>query len=352
MLSDAAKARNCRIYLNDIKNSFLLKSTVLQEIIDFISPQIFVREIAGLKEPYSMEEISFARFLVVSYKFCAQPITDVLFDFLAISKKNFNTKLKSTLFAFNIRHLLRVLHNDGSSSGVAQYLIRYCSHSNDEEITISNIILLWVKYPLIFYPFYLFYIHMRRCVFGEKFWTRNSAEHPAQSRFAELEEIMKFLDLNYYESEAIALKRTARVILKEVLRTPTNRVPSLLSNLTLDSDEIKYLTTEECVHIKDLLGYKMAKQLILESELDYPADQQFIQKVAIGPAQETMERLFDNKVGKEFVYDVNLGLRAWVQQYVDDRGTVLKETFYKVDPEVAVGHSAVKDVTVSSAASP
>jgi len=166
-----ATLRNMRISTTIVKRIFIEFPVLIQEIADVFIPQIFLKEVKGLDQPYSMEEISFARFIVTGYHFCVQSFTDTLFDFFSISKQNYNMKLKFSIFTFNFQQLLRVITEDLLPSASLQYLRTYCNRRNDDEISIETVILYGMKYPILFYELYRFVRRLKRLIFGDKFWS-------------------------------------------------------------------------------------------------------------------------------------------------------------------------------------
>lgn len=116
--------REFRVRTFDTKNAFLNKSRLMQEIADVVVPSIFFKDFKGLEEPHSVEEISFARFAITSYLFCAQPIQDLIYDFLAILRQKLTLKITAVMFTYNFSEILQVLRDECLDSSAAKIALR------------------------------------------------------------------------------------------------------------------------------------------------------------------------------------------------------------------------------------
>lgn len=146
--SDEAVLRQMRVALKDFKLQFIDQPTVIREAADVFIPHLFIRESLGLDPPYGVEEVSFARFVILGYTFVCQPIQDYVYDFFSISKGNFNLKLITGVYTFNIQRLIMVLSEDIKDSPALRYLQRQCNIQNDTEVSIESIMKMSSKYPV------------------------------------------------------------------------------------------------------------------------------------------------------------------------------------------------------------
>jgi hypothetical protein len=175
------------------------------------------------------------------------------------------------------------------------------------------------KYPLGFYQLIRFRQKVRRCILGDRFW---KGRPYLESRYFE------FGDGGGYETEQRALLETARAIVLDFeLGTPKSLFCT--NELRFESDDY-VLSTAACTRLKASVGYRAAKQLILESKFQFE-DSQFFMALAHDHA-ETM-RTYDSKAKKEFMYNYTSGFRSWIDTYRAVDGTVVKEECFRTDPK-------------------
>jgi hypothetical protein len=73
--------------------------------------------------------------------------------------------------------------------------------------------------------------------------------------------------------------------------------------------------------------YNDAKFIIEASEL--PVDESIIFHV-LPPENHEEERIFDRQIEREFIYNCGDGSRAWIEEFVDPDGDVLREWSHRV----------------------
>lgn len=323
--SDQAYIRDFRVRTLDTKDCFADMSKLYQEIAEIYIPTIFQKEYVGLlngtSEGQSMEQVTFPRFLIMSYIFCAQPISDLIFDFIAILRQRFDLKISAIMFAYNFEQMVLVLMEELKPSATRTYLIKMLHKLRmDEELSVGSIITMGIKYPLLFYHLKRFRVHFRRIVLGDRFWSERKLLRSQLHRDLSLK---KGYDASFANENA-AKKVTSIALMRDVLYHVENGLDIRLTDALYTP--LKSIDNNSCNVLKVTLGFQLARNLILESELSYPAeDQEFLSPkyLSTGPGQE---RIHDQLSGEECVYDVASGKRAWIQQYVspeDDR--VLKE---------------------------
>jgi hypothetical protein len=318
--SDAARVRKMRILLEDISNAFVAKSPVYQDMMQVLCPSLFLMPLEGLKEPYSNSEISFARFIMMGYIVCAQPMPDIIYDYFSISRRNI-MKVSATIFAYNLQQVVKVFCSELKKSAVKRFLMEKCIWDDDEEISILSVMQMGVKYPLMFYQLFLFQRHFKRLIFGDKFWANR--QKVLACRFQEPH--LEYDDTHFSSGEKVAVRETARVILADFNEVATSgRRPRL--DWERRENTSQKLTTECCVRVKNALGYRWARALIEESELEYPAEQTFAD---IPPDIDDEVRIYDKKIESDFVYNVGTGYRAWVEKHKLRNGEVVKELWHR-----------------------
>jgi hypothetical protein len=324
--------RKFHVRLNDVKAYFLKRSRLMQELSDVLIPMIYLKEYRGLDLPDTkpgappVDDVSFARFVIMSFIFCAQPIPDLIFDFVAILRRKLNLKLNAVMFYFNFEQIVKVLIEEITPCTTLDVFMRHCNPQDDAEIDVQKLMLLCLKYPLAFYSLIRYRNHFRRLVFGDIFWANKK---PLKSRF-----YAKFhLDGDYskaFNSEAAARRDTARAIIQDCENQQTAGKLILTDHIPADP---LYSISEECfLKTKQILGYRFARGLIMEAEL--PLDKSFplFTKTAIGRYTDEHkeedvhhERILDSVTGCEFTYSVETGTREWIRKIEDADGGILRE---------------------------
>jgi hypothetical protein len=223
------------------------------------------------------------------------------------------------MYTYNLEQMISVLSEDSENSAALDYCLKRANIQNDTEISIELVMRVAQKYPLGFYQLIRFRQKVRRCILGDRFWKDKPY---LESRYFE------FGDGAGYETEQRALLETARAIVLDFeLGTPKSLYCT--NELRFESDDY-VLSTAACTRLKSSVGYRAAKQLILESKFQFE-DSQFFMALAHDHA-ETM-RTYDAKAKKEFMYNYTSGFRSWIDTYRAVDGTVVKEECFRTDPK-------------------
>ena len=171
-----------RVRLEDLKEHFLSDTRITMELVGLFFPPVMLKEYQGLSPSASHEEFSFARFVINGYIFCSLPMPDlicVLFSTIkqtAKAKRNLAVSTMIPLITFH--HVVRLLSDDLARTGSLGYILTLFSRHNptatntDAEISLERIIMLGLKYPLLFFELRRFQTHVRRVLFGDYFWEK------------------------------------------------------------------------------------------------------------------------------------------------------------------------------------
>lgn len=311
--------RQMRVDLSFFKNQFVSHCPVNRETVDVLVPQIFMKDHEDLQPPHSAEQVSFARFIVMGYTFCAQPVQDMVYDVVSMSRNNPKIQLKAVMYTYNLEQMIKVLSEESSPSAALEYCLKRASIQNDTEITIELVMRIAMKYPIGFYQLIRFRQKCRRVFFGDKFWL--DKPYLESSHF-------EFGDGRGYETEQKALLETARAIVLDFeLGTPKSLYCA--NELRYESNDF-VLSTAACTRLKASVGYRAAKQLILESKFQFEDSQLFM---ALAHDHADTIRTFDSTIKKEFMYNYASGFRSWIDTYRTIDGTVVKEECFRTDPK-------------------
>eukprot|EP00602_Paraphysomonas_sp_CaronLab_P003381 CAMPEP_0185023664 /NCGR_PEP_ID=MMETSP1103-20130426/6312_1 /TAXON_ID=36769 /ORGANISM="Paraphysomonas bandaiensis, Strain Caron Lab Isolate" /LENGTH=458 /DNA_ID=CAMNT_0027556355 /DNA_START=80 /DNA_END=1453 /DNA_ORIENTATION=- len=317
--SEEALLRRMKVAPQDFKNKFVDHSMIVKECADVFIPQIFLKEYSGLDPAYSTDEISFSRFVILGYILAAQPIQDLVFDFFAICKRNFNLRLIASMYTYNVYQVVRVLSEDIKMTAALRYVLRMCNVRNDTEIPIEHVMQMAVKYPIMFFQLHIFRVAYRRKFFGDVFWH----DRPLlSSRFFDLpckEDVYKNIDA--------AQLQTARAIVLDYLDgTPPSLIPSEVPNVgNLDEFEV---TDKMFTRMKNTLGYRETRALVKETGFKWSEEQFFMD---INEEVPEEQRLLDSKLKTEFMYSAATGFRSWIESYRARDGSLLKEMCFRPD---------------------
>jgi hypothetical protein len=307
---DEVYLRQFRIRTADCKNYFKDYSQAMRELADVMIPFIYFKEEKGLPLPeklVDLEEVSFTRFVVTAFHFCSQPIGDCVYDFFAILRQNLKLKLKAVMYTFNLYQLMVIMLSECKKSACKDYILQRVNLKDDTEISIAVIIKLVTKYPLMFYLMERFRIHMRRQVFGDRFW---KDRHILPSRldssalYTVVEEedesdnppspdknikksvtalITSGLSMKAQKvlgvpsapntilgeiSEATSLRETARAIITDIYFSISTSVKIPLIPTKYD-EEVVYVDDSLFNKLKDTIGYRNARSIVLESQLPF-----------------------------------------------------------------------------------
>ena len=367
--SDEIYLREFRVATTDTKTYFERPNQqMLQfEIADIFLPALFSKQHDVLPTPDEFEECTFTRFVIVGYIFCAQPLTDLMYDFFSIVKMNFKMKLTNVMFTYNLEQLIIQLSEEMTKSAALKYVLSKVNPANDTEITIENVCLMAVKYPIMFYPLERFRKHFKRVMFGDKFW---DGRKTLKSKFQENFGYVRNASKEGFVNEAAAIRVTAKAILNDYHASAMANMDALKTSVRFDESTIedaehktyhgtehpRYSTIPKSLEIKipitidrpekpievvdrltaklmkEDLGYKFAKEIIRESELEVEENQKLVDLPETDVEMEE-QRIYDKKIEREFVYNYAIGTRAWVDTYVDEDDDIVREECHRIERE-------------------
>jgi hypothetical protein len=243
----------------------------------------------------------------------------MIFDLISISRRNPKIQLKAVMYTYNLEQMISILCEDSEKSASLDYCLKRASVKKDMEISIELAMRIAMKYPIAFYQLIRFRQKMKRCLFGDRFWIGRPY---LESRYFE------FGDCIGYTTEKRAVMETARAIVLDFeLGTPKSLFCT--NELRFESDDY-VVSNEACTRLKTSVGYRAAKELIIESQFKFE-DSQFFMALAHDHAET--ERAYDPKIKKEFMYNTTSGFRAWIDTYRTIDGTIIKEECFRTDPK-------------------
>ena len=213
---DDVYLRQFRIDVMETKKKYMEFSLLNFEISDIFLPNIFMRPFHGLEKPSEATEATFPRFIVLGYTFCAQPMTDLIYEYFSILRQNYRLQLGVVMYSFNVKETISVLSEEleQDNSGI-KYVLLKINPANDTEYSVEDVIRMGLRYPIMFYPLQRFRIHFRRQIFGDKFWEDKKV---AKTRFVSAFGEMKGKQ-GGYESEAAANQITAVSVINDFAET-------------------------------------------------------------------------------------------------------------------------------------
>ena len=88
--ADDVYLRDFRVKALDVKDHFDGKEKIMKEIAEIFIPSMYQKPFKGLEKAYSLYEVSFARFIILTYILCAEPIPDLILNLFAILRQRFN----------------------------------------------------------------------------------------------------------------------------------------------------------------------------------------------------------------------------------------------------------------------
>jgi hypothetical protein len=331
---DEVYLRDFRVRVLDVKEEFDDMSLLYREVCEIFVPMLYQKPFNGLKKAHSMDEVTFPRFVILTYIFCAMPMPDLIFEMFCILKQKFNLKTSATTFAYNVEQLSSIMTEEFEDTWTLKMLRSLLKElPPDKEYDVGTTIKMAIKYPLIFYFIKRFRKHLRRIFLGDKFW---DAAKALKTKLKELE-IKKGYEA-HFQSERAATLATNRAILADIYGQPIGA-----ACLTSDPHPlIDKIDDTVATHLKKSIGYNMARKLILESELPLKFKNETSQQYITGASHCPIEvgdadtRFHDNLSEQDLKYDNGTGRRAWVCRYTDydDEDKVLKEIDIDVTPEM------------------
>jgi hypothetical protein len=262
-------------------------------------------------------------------------------------KKNYKLKLETTTLSHNIYEILKLLAEERSSFTLDIVLENFGLIPREREMTVTSILKLAIKYPVLFYKLEDFKRICRRYLFGDKFW-KNKRNLKLQHKAA----LGVVADLRgHFQSWQRAAAVSATALITDVMHTHTRtRTPatSLLSEeLYAYDDVVHFVTREGAIRLKEVFGYKRTKRLIAESGLETSDEVLFTQGFEAddapmeekegdgdGDGGESPLRdkklemtLLDKESDHHFSHDPASGETAWGQQLIAPDGSLFREIF-------------------------
>lgn len=392
LMDDEVYLRDFRVKTNDVKSYMKQQSPLVREMIDLLIPFIYMRPVKHLVSSSSAQEVVFARFVILSFNFCNQSLSDCIHDLFCVLRQNMNLKLSAVMYTFNLFQLLKVVCSELKFSASKEYVLSHCNLDNGTEISFLDIIKLAQKYPVMFFSLEKLRRHIRRFLFGDTFWKdRNHfpvSLDDTQPKFRIPKDCKKPRKGSNRQppvhgyTEEMAVRDTSRAIIQDIAEYPFDKVVgkiglSLPHDNPQDHNPLTFIDAALATKLAVFVGYKWAKLLIKESGFKYAssveeaerenekiataasaaiAEQMALAKESTGffkkktkvleiaeqdpevpcilylaepEAIDNEKRHYDNKIKEEFYYNDGTGLRAWVRVYTDESGHLLKETSYK-----------------------
>lgn len=268
---DEAFLREFRVKTSEPRSKFANHSRLIQEIADVFIPSTYLKEFAGLQAMDSNEECSFARFIIISYILGCQHFCDLIYDFIAILRQKLTLQLTVVIATYSVSKLCTILMEEFQPSGTLRILkLALKKLEEAPDMRFHSVICLGIKYPLLFYSLERFRKFYKRAVFGDKFW-QGRKFLKIRAVKAELYQDDDFL--TFFGTEEIAKQRTARSIIADCLHI---KVSTWTMTDTFYSSP-SVLTRENMTTLKRILGYKGARDVVLDSTIAYDHNADFLQ---------------------------------------------------------------------------
>ena len=263
----------------------------------------------------------------MSYIFCARPMPDLICDFFGLLRMKYSLHLTALIYSINFQEIVKLLSEDLERCSALRYILEFCNPNDTAEYNMEMVVRWSLKYPLFFYTLARYQHLFRRLVFGDGFWnSKRNLKSDLPLSGSEEETARAYHWGN--ENERAARRETAMSILADIrhMANDENRKSDKF-DLFLPTEyyePVTFVDESLMVCMKDLLGYKMTRGLIIESELPY-SNELFLQGMDVGPG--IPEKRSDKRSNKEFVYNATSGRRQWITKFVDNNGIVVKEMF-------------------------
>jgi hypothetical protein len=344
--SEDVYLRQFRVRTLDMKEQFDTKEKLMREISEIFFPSIYMKDFVGLEPAFSLNEVTFARWFILTYIFCAEPIPDLILNLFAILRQRFNLQVTATMFAFNVEQIVSLFGELVQPSATRTFFLKLLrALPKDKEFSIGEVIQMGIKYPLMFYALKQFRVHVRRIFGGDKFWNEPIWDKKGKkivswkerknlkSKVAATLHIEKGYEV-HFESQEAAHKETARVLLADIMDA---KVGAMALNPHKTSTTIKAVDDTIATHVKRSIGFHVAKKIIVEADLEYPKETQgFLDDSNIEYGLQD-SRFHDTLSDQHLTYNNSTGRRSWVLKYMhyeDGRQEeVLKEV--EIDHEPA-----------------
>ena len=234
---------------------------------------MFMKDFPGLEPaPPEGDLVSFARFTIMSYLFCTEQIPDLIHDFIVMLRRRRTMSVNAKIHTYSLDQLMRVMVEDLQPSAASWILIQSLGRMDKEdELTLLGVVKLGIKYPLLFYLVERFRKHIKRLVFGDKFWT---ARTYLKSRISELDGNASYYG-DRFKDERTALIETSRSIIADVV-TP-HKQPRQYRLTEREVSNVMYLDEEGLQRLKNIFGYERSRQLIVDSEVGLDGESVFVE---------------------------------------------------------------------------
>lgn len=357
LTDEAALVRKMRVNAMDISKRFDRSPRVVRDTAAVFFPGVLLRRTAGLAEPHSKEEVSFARFVVTAFAFCAQPPEDLVFDLMSLLRNNTSIETSAQLSAHSLRELVRVLSSDFPNNVVKDIVCNRCACvESNSDVDIMHAMRLSQKYPLMFFQLVLFQKLVQRLIFGDKFWARRGG--PEKSRFAT--QFAKYIQGNEGNIDLaekqhgsgrgswLDLREATRVTARSIVNdywacrgSVSELFPYSASN---SNQNVDTLNTELVILLKNTMGPRAARELLDCAELTLNTLASEPRDVSSSPPlpesreegedppdivrrdDEVALRFRDEASGADFVYLPASGERGWVRR-ITQGGRLLVEKY-------------------------
>lgn len=346
LTGDDVYLRDFRVKTNDIKDTFDKKEKLMREMSEIFIPSIYMKDFSGLEPPHSLNEVTFPRWVIMTYMFCAEPIPDLILNLFAILRQRFNLQVTATMFAFNVEQIVSLFGEQLRPSSTQKYLIKLMKQlPKDKEFSIGEIVQMGIKYPLMFYPLKQFRVHVRRLFGGDKFWnepvfnpktkvTTWKERKNLKSKLSTLG-IEKGYEM-HFETQEAAQKETARMILADIMDLNPESGALLTLNPHKTSSKIEVIDEAVADRAKRAIGFHIAKKIIVEADLPYPKTQHYLDDAAIEYGLYDT-RFHDDHSDQDLTYNNSTGRRSWILKYMNYEegleGEVLKEIEIDHEPD-------------------
>ncbi|KAJ1432027.1 hypothetical protein B484DRAFT_448044 [Ochromonadaceae sp. CCMP2298] len=336
-----------QVRANDVKGKFLMGTKLIVELADAMVPMYLLKDFTGLEPAQSREEVTFARFCILSYLFCAQQMPDLLHDFVTILREKTKLSVQATMSAYSLDQLVPLLMEDLLPSAAGAVVKEASSRMGKEaELTILTMVKLGVKYPIMFYSVQRFVKLLKRQVFGDKFWEGRPALK-LKIEDAE-EEGLKNMNARFRD-ELSARRETSKSIICDAVA-----MRGYVFALTEDAaEEVVEVDAHVMAVLKGVFGYERSRQLVLDSDIFY--EDSLLLQTALG-AEEPVKRplggmgvfaeegrgdrgtgilslgesqvVLDPLTDRTFAFDAATGKSSWIVGVVDEGGEVAMELLY------------------------
>lgn len=235
---------------------------------------MFMKEFAGLDPaPAPCDVVSLARFTIMSYLFCAEQMPDAIFGFITMLKQKLTMTFEANIHTYSLDMLLKVMLEDLRPSAAGSILLESIERLGKEaELSLTTVVKLGIKYPILFYVFERFRKHVRRIMFGDKFW-KNRPQ--LKLRMEEVQGSSAYFN-HRFKDEATAVLETSRSIISDVVSVKKR---SNIYRLTdKQAPEVPYLEEMGLQKLKDIFGYEKSRQLAVDSEITMECESSFVER--------------------------------------------------------------------------